>query len=195
MCHAGPTTQACPCLAPSGFRKIKPDDSVGSHYRSSRSADRITHGSRAGGADQRRAMPRRVGARTGKQMSRRRVVILYKYIPQYRVAFFTRLHEICRHRDVDLVIIHGDPGKADSLKGHSAKLDFATHVPNRFISVAGTELIWQPVLSHLGGADLVIVEQANKLLVNYALIAGQILGLRKFAFWGHGRDLQAANRD
>ena len=94
---------------------------------------------------------------------------------------------------MDLVIIHGDPGKADSLKGHSAKLDFATHVPNRFISVAGTELIWQPVLSRLGGADLVIVEQANKLLVNYALIAGQILGLRKFAFWGHGRDLQSAN--
>ena len=31
--------------------------------------------------------------------------------------------------------------------------------------------------------------------MNYLLIAGQLLGLRRFAFWGHGRNFQAANPD
>ena len=135
----------------------------------------------------------RVYARTEKPMSRRRVVILYKYIPQYRVAFFKLLNEICRQHEIDLEIIYGTPGKIDALKGHSVQLEFATYVPNRIISIANVELIWQPILLRLRNADLVIVEQANKLLVNYFLIAGQLLGLRKFAFWGHGRNFQAAN--
>jgi L-malate glycosyltransferase len=124
-------------------------------------------------------------------MTRKRVVILYKYIPQYRVAFFNLLNEICRESEIELEIIYGTPGKIDALKGHSANLEFATLVPNRIISVADIELIWQPILPRIRNADLVIVEQANKLLVNYLLIVRQLLGLHKFAFWGHGRDLQA----
>jgi glycosyltransferase involved in cell wall biosynthesis len=126
-------------------------------------------------------------------MPRKRVVILYKYIPQYRVEFFRLLNETCRKHEIDLEIIYGTPGKIDALKGHSAELEFATLVPNRIVCIANVELIWQPILSRLRNADLVIVEQANKLLVNYVLVAGQLLGLHRFAFWGHGRDIQAAN--
>jgi glycosyltransferase involved in cell wall biosynthesis len=39
---------------------------------------------------------------------------------------------------------------------------------------------------------LIIVEQANRLLLNYLLIARRHFTAQKIAFWGHGRDLQAA---
>jgi glycosyltransferase involved in cell wall biosynthesis len=40
-------------------------------------------------------------------------------------------------------------------------------------------------------ADLVIVEQASKLLVNYVLLALQMAGVKPLAFWGHGRTPKA----
>jgi len=48
------------------------------------------------------------------------------------------------------------------------------------------------VLHEIRSADLVVVEQANKLLVNYLLILRQNLGQQKVAFWGHGKNYQAA---
>ena len=50
-------------------------------------------------------------------------------------------------------------------------------------------------MSQLSDVDLVIVEQANKLLINYVLLAQNMIGLRKLAFWGHGRNLQATRQD
>jgi glycosyltransferase involved in cell wall biosynthesis len=52
-------------------------------------------------------------------------------------------------------------------------------------------LIWQPVLSYLRGADLVVVEQQSKLLLNYLLVARQLLGWQRIGFFGHGKNLQA----
>jgi glycosyltransferase involved in cell wall biosynthesis len=42
----------------------------------------------------------------------------------------------------------------------------------------------------LRDVDLVIVEQASKLLVNYVLFAYHLLGRKKLAFWGHGKNFQ-----
>src|SRR5690606_24414217 len=53
------------------------------------------------------------------------------------------------------------------------------------------ELCWQPVISQLKDKDLIIVEQANKLVLNYFLIIFCIFSNKKFGFWGHGRNLQA----
>lgn len=63
-------------------------------------------------------------------------------------------------------------------------------VGSKIVRVGGREIFWQPVLGHVSGADLVIVEQATKLLVNYVLLAQQALGRTKFAFWGHGENFQ-----
>ena len=52
------------------------------------------------------------------------------------------------------------------------------------------ELIWQPCLKEAMNADLVIVEQASRLLVNYALLGLQAARMTKVAFWGHGANLQ-----
>ena len=53
-----------------------------------------------------------------------------------------------------------------------------------------SRICWQPYGPFIRDADLVIVEQANRLLLNYWLIARRPFVRQKIAFWGHGRDLQ-----
>lgn len=53
--------------------------------------------------------------------------------------------------------------------------------------VAGSEVQWTPVLRALRRADLVIVQQELRRLLNLALLAGQRLGGPPVAFFGHGR--------
>jgi hypothetical protein len=48
------------------------------------------------------------------------------------------------------------------------------------------EAVWQPVLSATRKADLVIVDQASRLLVNYVLLARQRFGGPSIALWGMG---------
>jgi glycosyltransferase involved in cell wall biosynthesis len=124
-------------------------------------------------------------------MARRRVVMLLRYIPQYRLPFLTRLHEKCIGANIDLKVIYGTPAKNDSMKADGIDFQPGLFIPNRIVPFGQSELIWQPVLSHTQDADLVIVEQQSKLLVNYILIAQQLFGRQRVAFFGHGRNLQA----
>ncbi len=53
----------------------------------------------------------------------------------------------------------------------------------------GNRICWQPFISKVQNADLVIVTQENKLICNL----WPLFGCRKYklAFWGHGKNLQA----
>jgi glycosyltransferase involved in cell wall biosynthesis len=124
-------------------------------------------------------------------MADRRVVIILRYIPQYRLPFLMKLYEACVGANVDLKVIYGNPAKVDAMRKDSVDFEPGLFITNRIVPIGRSEMIWQPVLSHTRDADLVIVEQQSKLLVNYVLIAQQLFGRRKFAFFGHGRNLQA----
>ena len=121
----------------------------------------------------------------------RRVVVLYRFLPQYRVAFYEGLRQRLRDEGVDLQLVYGDGDRDDRAKGDLVSIPWATPAKNRIVGIGTTKVYWQPVLRHVRGADLVIVEQASRLLVNYLLLAGQRLGGPKVAFWGHGRNFQA----
>lgn len=121
----------------------------------------------------------------------RRVVIIYRFLPQYRVPFYEGLREVLRSEGVELTLVHGDGDETDRAKSDLVSLPWASAVPNRIINVLGTKLYWQPVLGYVRGADLVVVEQASRLLANYLLLAAQAFGGPKIAFWGHGRNFQA----
>lgn len=61
-------------------------------------------------------------------------------------------------------------------------------VDNRIWTVRGKEVIWQPVLRDLRQVDLVVVEEAAKLPLNFLLMELQRLrGFPKVALWGHAR--------
>lgn len=128
-----------------------------------------------------------------KQRNHYKVVIIQKYIPQYRLSFFTKLKDNLQQDNIDLIVIYGQPNKSESKRNDSAEIPWGEKIINRHINIFGQELIWQPAFRYLDAVDLVIIEQANKLLINYLLI---IMGkIKNFdvAYWGHGKDFQASS--
>lgn len=122
---------------------------------------------------------------------RRRVVVIQKSIPSYRVPFFSLLRRELDERGMELVVVAGDPVGDDRFKADPGRVDWAYYRPNRRFRVGSRELIWQPVLDLAKGADLVILEQASKLLVNYVFLALQSRSTwPAVALWGHGANLQ-----
>jgi L-malate glycosyltransferase len=120
----------------------------------------------------------------------KRVLIIYKFLPQYRYEFFQGLKKELEKSGVQLELIYGKLNNADALKKDEVDIDWARYIPNRTIQIGKTQLIWQPLTKYLGAFDLVIVEQANKLLLNYYLIFARHFSKYKFANWGHGRNMQ-----
>src|SRR5262252_4312192 len=51
-------------------------------------------------------------------MRQRSVAIVHKFIPDYRVPFYSELLSRCAAADIDLSIIHGDGDGADRTKGY-----------------------------------------------------------------------------
>lgn len=120
----------------------------------------------------------------------KQVLIIYKFLPQYRMEFFEQLKEALIIDDIKLHLVYGKLKNADSLKKDEVDIPWAQYIPNRTIRIGQTELIWQPCLKNLKGMDLVIVEQANKLLLNYYLMIARHFSSYRFANWGHGRNMQ-----
>ncbi|PST84761.1 group 1 glycosyl transferase [Pedobacter yulinensis] len=118
----------------------------------------------------------------------KKVIILYKSMPQYRVEFFNLLGVELNKHGIEMKLIYGSIDSKG--KNDSRDLDSGTFRPNKFIKVGKTQLIWQPAMREVKEADLVIVEQASKLLINYLLLFRRLIGGAKFAFWGHGLNMQ-----
>lgn len=123
-----------------------------------------------------------------------KVVIVYRFLPQYRVPFYEGLRTRLREDGIDLELIYGDGDADDRAKRDLVSIDWGVAVPNRIVRLGSAGLYWQPVLDRVRSADLIIVEQASRLLLNYLLLFGQRLGGPRVALWGHGRNFQADGR-
>jgi L-malate glycosyltransferase len=121
-----------------------------------------------------------------------KVVVIQKSLPQYRIEFFNFLKQELKYRDIELQLIYGD-SHIDNRKD-VVVCDWATFKKNINISVGSFQAIWQPCLREIGSADLIIVEQADKLLLNYVLVCKKVVSNRKFAFWSHGSNLQTSKK-
>ena len=121
----------------------------------------------------------------------RTVVVIQRVLPHYRVAFFSRLSYYLRNRGVRLRVLFGQERPGMVPKSVYPDEDWAEFVPNRYWSFSGIELVWQNGFHMLGTPDLVVVEQANRLLVNYLLLGYRALGRTRMAYWGHGRNFQS----
>ncbi|WP_145999560.1 glycosyltransferase family 4 protein [Deinococcus sp. UR1] len=94
-------------------------------------------------------------------------------------------------KNIELVLIYGDGDSADRSKGDLVDIEWGVKIKNRIISILERRLYWQNVFSHIKRGDLVIVEQASRLIINYIL---QILSSMKYirlAYWGHGVNYMA----
>lgn len=121
---------------------------------------------------------------------RPKVVVVYKNMPHYRVAFFELLRKELEKDGVNFVLIYGQPSEKDKKKKDTIELDWAVKIKNKIIKIGNRELYWQPCFKYIKDADLVIVEQASKLLINYFLLVLNKLKMTRLAYWGHGKNFQ-----
>ncbi len=122
------------------------------------------------------------------------VSIIYRHIPQYRREFYERLRRDLDDRGIALTLVHGQPVGEDAVKADSVRLPWATEIHNRVLDIHGKQLVWQPAWQQVRRSELVIVEQASKLPLNFLLLTAQKLGGPRVALWGHGVNMQADGR-
>jgi glycosyltransferase involved in cell wall biosynthesis len=121
----------------------------------------------------------------------KRVLIIQSQIKQYRVPFFDKLHAALAADGITLRVGYSDPPHREVGKKDNCDLS-----PEYGVKVKGywglrQRVIWQPLLTEVAAADLVIVEQANKYVMNHFLLLCSTLGMKKMAFWGLGENKQA----
>lgn len=127
-------------------------------------------------------------AMTARESPRKvpRIVIIQRRMTHYRVPLFQLMRDKFRAAGVELAVAFGDPTAQERKNMDSGILSWGTHVPCRYFFDGN--FCWQNAHGLAQGADLVILAQENKLLLNHLLM----LRKRRFklAFWGHGANLQ-----
>ncbi len=116
-----------------------------------------------------------------------RVVFLTAILTHYRLGFHARTRKRLSQRGISYQLVYGLPDAAEAAKGDTAALPWATPIRNRRLG----PLLWQPALRHITGADLVILGQENKLLLNYLLQLSPKRFRPRIALFGHGRNFQS----
>lgn len=125
-----------------------------------------------------------------KQSQKKTVVILQRISAAYRVAFYEQLCVSLQEQGVELTVVYGQHCKFETAD-MPPPIGCGVVTRNRYIYIGRRFLVWQSALRHLRGADLIIVQQATRNLINYPLMLFRKLLGYKLAYWGHGRNLQA----
>jgi glycosyltransferase involved in cell wall biosynthesis len=131
-----------------------------------------------------------------KSPSRRaRVLISHQgCIPIYRKPLYERLSFIT---DVDYVVAYGEPPTGTHYLVAPPPYSISTlHIKNHEFSLAGTQLIWQPIVtSFWKDFDAAVIGDEAKYLSHVALILVAKLRRRPIVFWGFGYQGQDVVRD
>lgn len=114
------------------------------------------------------------------------VFYIARYVPRYRARFLELARERLGAEGVALRVVHGQPDAAETAKGDAVRLPWAEYRPSLIVPVGGRNVYWQPIVRRVWGADLAIVEEGSRLLVNYVLVPAQACGGPRIAYWGHG---------
>jgi len=120
----------------------------------------------------------------------RQVRYIFPVSHHYRYPFHERLRERLALHDVDYRVVYSDPPEENRQKRDTVDIAWGIKVPTTTIG----GLAYQHGLREALKADLVIVQQENKLALNYFLNIASMIGLKRVAYFGHGRNFQARDR-
>ncbi len=121
----------------------------------------------------------------------KKVTILQDRLVHYRVGLFENLKALADEKEISLFLVHGQTSPLYRKRDDEGFLDWTVKVKNRWWTVKGHELLWQPLPGYLLDSDLIIMLQHNRILSNYRLIFGPQRHRSKIAFWGHGKNFQS----
>ena len=119
------------------------------------------------------------------------VLIIEAQIKRYRKPFYDGLHVALRKEGIRLKVVYCPPPPSEAEKQDNCELprEYGVKVEGRWLG--GERLLWQPALRHILAADLVVMDQANKLILNHFLLPMSLFKLKSVAFWGLGENVQA----
>jgi glycosyltransferase involved in cell wall biosynthesis len=126
-------------------------------------------------------------------MNRSVIAVIQRVLPHYRVSFFQQLRERLAVDNIDLYVFYGREKVNTVPRSVSPDESWFVEIPNVYLSIRDFEVVWQRLPRAVHGADIVVVEQASRLLVNHCLQVLNMLRKSKLAFWGHGRNFQSQN--
>ena len=117
-----------------------------------------------------------------------RVVIVQEHVPHYRVRFYDELRKMLADQGIELDLYYSPQNSIAAIPG---KVAWAQAVPcYKFWKIA-----WQPVFKKACRADLVILPQESKYLLNYLILIYAVFSKLRVALWGHGKDFQAQRKN
>lgn len=126
-------------------------------------------------------------------MSARTVSIVYRTTPHYRIPLYEDMRVRLHERGVRLRVLSGMPSEDEALREDVEYLSWGEQVERRRLPIPGRglHLEWQGALRTTRNDDAVILEDATRLVSNWAqLLRRSVPGGPRVALWGHGSDLQ-----
>lgn len=120
-----------------------------------------------------------------------RVLIIEAQIKRYRRPFYERLHDALLKEGVQLKVVYSAPAPSEEQKHDNCELPLEYGVKVRGYWLGKERLLFQSAFREIAAADLVVVEQANKFILNHLLLPLSLLKIKEVAFWGLGENLQS----
>jgi glycosyltransferase involved in cell wall biosynthesis len=121
----------------------------------------------------------------------RKVVVFQHRLYHYKAPLFDLLRQSCARAGIQMSLVHGRATRREALRKDEGHLPWTHKVENRVWEVGERDIIWQPFPRALRDAELLVIMQENRILSNYPLLLGRMLGGPKVAYWGHGANLQS----
>lgn len=121
----------------------------------------------------------------------KKVLIIEAQIKQYRKPFYERLHSALREEGVQLKIVYSAPPPSEAQKNDNCDLPREFGVKTKGHWMWNERLLFQPAFREVASADMVVIDQANRFLLNHLLLPLSLFKMKKIAFWGLGENLQA----
>jgi glycosyltransferase involved in cell wall biosynthesis len=120
----------------------------------------------------------------------KRVVIIEAQIKRYRKPFYERLHSALSMEGVESRVVYSEPASSEAQKQDNCELPRTYGVKVKGYWIGNERLVFQPALREIAAADLIVIEQANKFILNHFLLPLSLIKMKKVAFWGLGENLQ-----
>ena len=99
----------------------------------------------------------------------KKVAIIQRIVPHYRLPLYrVMVKELAKH-DVELTILYGQESIGSVPKSVESTESWMHKSNNIYFSIFGHEIVYQPFFIKSFRYDLVITEQANRLVLNYLL--------------------------
>jgi L-malate glycosyltransferase len=117
-----------------------------------------------------------------------RVLIVQAEMKHYRVPFFTKLYEALRQDGIELAVAYSAQNRKQAKRGDSAELppEIGRKAPGYWFA---DRFLYQSLWKEVFRADLVIVGNENKYIINPFLLLLSALRLKAVAFWGLGPNM------